>query len=47
LCADIPIGRLAEPEEVGAAAVFLASAPAGSITGTVLPVDGGATRGLL
>lgn len=47
LCADIPIGRLAEPEEVAAAAAFLASAPAGSITGTVLPVDGGATRGLL
>jgi 3-oxoacyl-[acyl-carrier protein] reductase len=47
LCADIPIGRLAEPEEVGAAAAFLASAPAGPITGVVLPVDGGATRGLL
>ncbi|MBP0456480.1 SDR family NAD(P)-dependent oxidoreductase [Streptomyces montanisoli] len=47
LCADIPLGRLAEPAEVGAAAAFLASVPAAAITGTVLPVDGGATRGLL
>lgn len=47
LCTDIPIGRLAEPAEVAAAAAFLASTPAASITGTLLPVDGGATRGLL
>ncbi|WNE95651.1 SDR family oxidoreductase [Streptomyces luomodiensis] len=47
LSADIPIGRLAEPDEVGAAAAFLASSLAGATTGVVLPVDGGATRGLL
>ncbi|GAA0363412.1 SDR family oxidoreductase [Actinoallomurus spadix] len=47
LSADIPIGRLAEPEEIGAAAAYLASAPAGSVTGVVLPVDGGAGRSLL
>ncbi|MFX4294928.1 SDR family NAD(P)-dependent oxidoreductase [Streptomyces bohaiensis] len=47
LCRDIPIGRLAEPEEVGATAAFLASERAGSITGAVVPVDGGAGRGLL
>lgn len=47
LAADIPIGRVAEPEEVGAAAAFLASRVAGSLTGAVIPIDGGATKGLL
>jgi NAD(P)-dependent dehydrogenase (short-subunit alcohol dehydrogenase family) len=37
----IPIGRLAEPQDVAAAAVFLASDAAGMITGALLPVDGG------
>lgn len=40
---SIPIGRLAEPEEVAAAVVFLASAESSGITGTVLSVDGGYT----
>jgi NAD(P)-dependent dehydrogenase (short-subunit alcohol dehydrogenase family) len=38
-----PIGRLAEPEEIGRAILFLASDEASFITGTVLPVDGGYT----
>jgi len=36
-----PLGRLAEPEEVAAAIVFLASPAAAMITGHTLPVDGG------
>jgi NAD(P)-dependent dehydrogenase (short-subunit alcohol dehydrogenase family) len=41
LRADIPMGRLAEPEDITGAAVFLASDAARYITGTVLPVEGG------
>jgi 3-oxoacyl-[acyl-carrier protein] reductase len=47
LVTGIPLARLAEPAEVGAVAAFLASARAGFVTGVVLPVDGGASRGLL
>ncbi len=47
LAADIPLGRVAEPAEFGAVAAFLASEQAAFVTGIVLPVDGGATRGLL
>ena len=36
-----PIGRLGEPEEVAAAAAFLASEDASFINGVALPVDGG------
>ncbi|MET0419212.1 MAG: 3-oxoacyl-ACP reductase family protein [Actinoplanes sp.] len=41
LAAAIPMGRFAAPSEMCAAVAFLASASAGYITGTVLPVDGG------
>lgn len=37
----IPLGRLATPEDVANAAVFLASDEAIYITGVELPVDGG------
>ena len=40
----IPAGRLGEPEELAAAAVFLCSEQASYVTGTSLLVDGGATR---
>ncbi|MDR7418383.1 MAG: SDR family oxidoreductase [Armatimonadota bacterium] len=43
---EIPIGRLARPEEQAAAAAFLASEPAGYITGVSLLVDGGAVKAL-
>lgn len=39
--AQIPLGRFAEPAEICAAVLFLASADAGYVTGAVLPVDGG------
>ena len=39
--AQIPLGRFGNPEQVAAAAVFLASEDAGYITGQVLHVDGG------
>jgi 3-oxoacyl-[acyl-carrier protein] reductase len=43
----IPLRRIAEPHEVGDVVTFLASDRASYVTGTVLPVDGGLTRGLL
>lgn len=36
-----PLGRIAEPEEVADAILFLASPAAAMVTGTILPVDGG------
>jgi len=44
---EIPLGRMATPAEFAAAAVFLVSPAAPYITGVVLPVDGGACRGVL
>lgn len=41
-----PLKRLGRPEEIGAAVAWLASEPAGFITGQQLVVDGGRTAGL-
>lgn len=41
IVARIPLGRLAAPEDVAAAVVFLASPAAGMVTGVTIPVDGG------
>ena len=40
-CSSIPMGRYADPEDVGWAVRFLASPEAGYITGQTLIVDGG------
>ena len=37
----IPLGRIAQPEDIARAAVFLASEDAGFITGHTLHVNGG------
>lgn len=39
----IPIGRIAEPESIVGAVLFLASGASDMVTGTTLPVDGGYT----
>ncbi|MEX7471406.1 SDR family NAD(P)-dependent oxidoreductase [Mycobacterium adipatum] len=43
--AAIPLGRIAEPQDVAAAVSFLASPGAAYITGTSLPVEGGFLAG--
>lgn len=44
---QIPLRRFAQPEEVGELTRFLLSPLAGYITGSVIPIDGGLTAGLL
>ena len=43
MTASIPLGRLGTVEEIGAAALFLATDEAGYITGQTIVVDGGQT----
>jgi 3-oxoacyl-[acyl-carrier protein] reductase len=45
--ADIPVGRMGEPEELAAAVAFLASEGASYITGVALQVDGGYIRSIV
>jgi 3-oxoacyl-[acyl-carrier protein] reductase len=44
-CADIPLGRLGEPDELAALIVFLMSARAGYVTGQCIVADGGWVKG--
>jgi NAD(P)-dependent dehydrogenase (short-subunit alcohol dehydrogenase family) len=43
---DIPMNRLAEPEEIGRIVAFMASDVAANMTGTSLTADGGWSKGL-
>jgi 3-oxoacyl-[acyl-carrier protein] reductase len=45
--ANVPIGRLGEPAEVGDLVAFLASERASYLTGCLIDVDGGLRRGIL
>ncbi len=44
---DIPVGRLATPEDVAAGVVFAVSDRAAMVTGGGLSIDGGTARGLV
>ena len=41
--ATVPLGRLAQPQDIANAALFLASADAEFVTGNIVEVDGGRT----
>ena len=42
---QVPLKRVAEPQEIAETILFLASEGAGYITGAVIPIDGGLGMG--
>jgi NAD(P)-dependent dehydrogenase (short-subunit alcohol dehydrogenase family) len=42
--ADVPVGRVGRPEEIAAAALFLASAESSFVVAAELVVDGGMSQ---
>ena len=44
---EVPMGRLALPNEIASVVVFLASTKASYLTGSTIPVDGGWVKGLM
>jgi len=44
--AQIPLGRIAEPDEIARSILFLASEACGNVTGTSITADGGWTKAL-
>ncbi len=47
IAADIPMGRIGQPEEFARGVVFLASEAASYVTGHTFQIDGGLVQGLL
>ncbi|KAG0315667.1 hypothetical protein BGZ99_007330 [Dissophora globulifera] len=41
IVASVPLGRIGQPEDIAATAIYLASRAGAYTTGTVIPVDGG------
>jgi 3-oxoacyl-[acyl-carrier protein] reductase len=46
IAANIPLGRLGNPEEFGDLAAFLVSAAASYVTGQAITIDGGLSKGV-
>jgi 3-oxoacyl-[acyl-carrier protein] reductase len=46
LAAEVPVGRIGEPSEVGKLCAFLCSVHAAYITGQTIVIDGGINRGI-
>jgi NAD(P)-dependent dehydrogenase (short-subunit alcohol dehydrogenase family) len=41
IAANVPLGRVGEPDDMAGATIFLASRAGRYLTGAVIPVDGG------